>query len=476
MVGRTSWVWRVFAGYVLASGGAVVGWWLEGRQAAWLGVAVGAVTGGFAPSLVAWAKDRAEARQGLSKVSELPIAPASLLDPRRELVKFVGRDAQLDTLVAWCESGRPRGVRLVTGPGGVGKTRLSVELRARLEPRHWRCVPVGDQAEASALTTVRQTWTGRVLLVVDYAETRSGLQELLRVAAADLGVVRILLLARSTGEWWDRLSDAEPAVRQFLAEAGTGDPLPVAVDRVLSNDDLFSAAIPVFAAALGVSAPSGVSLHVPSHQAVRILDLHAAALVAVLQSPDVKKTVSVTGVLDELLSHEQRFWQGTAKRLGLLAGPKGMTVSTLRNIVAVGALLGAASQTEAVKLLRRVPHAVASAKVASWLRQMYPPDLQDGGEQEWLGTLSPDRLAEHLVVRQLSTSGGLAGRCLTGLNERQSLRAVTLLGRAAADQPTAKMLLEWTIPLLLEQAVPGLPTDLGLLVAIADAIPDAAVG
>ena len=203
--------------------------------------------------------------------------------PRRGLVGFTGRERELAGLLAWCEDGQPRGVRLVTGPGGVGKTRLSVELCARLDPDRWRCVRVGDREEASALAAARRGWPGRVLLVVDYAETRIGLPDLLRAVAADPGPVRVLLLARSAGEWRDRLAAAEPAVRELLAGAGGDEPLPAAVSGELSNADLVAAAVPVFAAALGVAAPSRVLVEV-GPGAVRVLDLHAAALVAVLRS------------------------------------------------------------------------------------------------------------------------------------------------------------------------------------------------
>ena len=90
---------------------------------------------------------------------------------------------------------------------------------------------------------------------------------------------------------------------------------------------------------------------------------------------------------------------------------------------------------------------------------------------DWLGALRPDRLAERLVVAQLTASPELAGRCLSGLDERQALRAVTLLGRAAADQQEAAgVLLEPMLP-LLEQVVAGLPDDVELLTAISYAIP-----
>ena len=85
---------------------------------------------------------------------------------------------------------------------------------------------------------------------------------------------------------------------------------------------------------------------------------------------------------------------------------------SLRQVVAAGALLGAASQKQAVELLGRVPGAVASVPVACWLRDLYPPERGTTGDgAEWLGSLRPDRLAERLVVGQLAGVGG-AGRAV----------------------------------------------------------------
>ena len=74
------------------------------------------------------------------------------------------------------------------------------------------------------------------------------------------------------------------------------------------------------------------------------------------------------------------------------------------------------------------------------------------------------------MARELAGSAELAGRCLAGLDERQALRAITVLGRAAADQEAAGVLLERVLP-LVDTVVAGLPADLGLLTAISDAIP-----
>ena len=375
--------------------------------------ALASVAGGFVPGVRdsvlrrRTALERLEAeeaadQEAVRQTSELPgTGPAGLLDPRRGLVRFTGREIELSGLLAWCKNDQPRGVRLVTGPGGVGKTRLSVELCTRLDPDQWRCVRVGDREEASALAIARRGWPARLLLVVDYAETRIGLPDLLRAAVADPGPVRVLLLARQAGEWRDRLAAAEPAVRELLAEAGGDEPMAAAVSGGLSNTDLVMAAVPVFAAELRTAAPSQVLLDV-GPGAVRVLDLHAAALAAVLRSAGtgVPVRVSVADVLDELLGHEERFWQGTAGQRGLLGGSGRNGCNDLAANRGRRGSTGRGLQDQTLELLKRVPGALVSVQVARWLRDLYPPEggPADRGKAGWLGSLRPDRLAERLVV------------------------------------------------------------------------------
>jgi hypothetical protein len=67
-------------------------------------------------------------------------SPASLLRADRAVVRFRGRDRELAELTAWAhdEDAEVDGaVRLVTGPGGQGKTRLAGELCSNLEADGW---------------------------------------------------------------------------------------------------------------------------------------------------------------------------------------------------------------------------------------------------------------------------------------------------------------------------------------------------
>jgi hypothetical protein len=334
------------------------------------------------------------------------------------------------------------------------------------------CQWVGSDQESKALTSIRAVTSRRVLLIIDYAETRTGLANLLRATAADRGAaLRILMLARSAGPWWEQLGAGEPAVRDMITAAGPqGHALRHAVDTQVTDEELVRQAIPCFARELNMRPPQKVSI-VRGTRRARILELHAAALVAVLDANHAQQAstsrVDLTDVLDELLRHEERFWLGTAQVLGLRTGMESLTLTTLRHIVAAGCLLGAADEDEAIGLLRRVPHAPSSLTVAAWLRALYPPEPEAG---EWLGTLQPDRLAERHTVIELGSSEAFARRCLTGLNERQARRAIILLARAATEHDVAGQLLGRLLP-LVSHVVSEIQAPPGALISIANAMP-----
>ena len=92
-----------------------------------------------------------------------------------------------------------------------------------------------------------------MLLVVDYAETRIGLADLLRSVAADDGAaVRVLLLARSAGQWWEQLGAGEGAIRDLVEPAGRdGFALSEVLDADLTDEEQVRNAVLVFCSGAG---------------------------------------------------------------------------------------------------------------------------------------------------------------------------------------------------------------------------------
>jgi hypothetical protein len=77
-------------------------------------------------------------------------------------VEFTGRAGEIVRLIAWCEDDSANPMRLITGPGGVGKTRLALRLSELMQELGWRCIRVGDEREAGAIADVRAAWSGRL--------------------------------------------------------------------------------------------------------------------------------------------------------------------------------------------------------------------------------------------------------------------------------------------------------------------------
>jgi hypothetical protein len=107
----------------LAAAGAVIAYVLVDGPWAIADVAICTVAGAFAPSAYDAIRAKDAKREDLRSASErtVPRSWARLLDPRRELVGFVGRDDELASLMAWHEDDEAGRLRLVSGPGGGGK-------------------------------------------------------------------------------------------------------------------------------------------------------------------------------------------------------------------------------------------------------------------------------------------------------------------------------------------------------------------
>jgi NAD(P)-dependent dehydrogenase (short-subunit alcohol dehydrogenase family) len=316
---RVGWAWFEAASLSVASG--AVGFWIGGGLGAGLGIAAGGLT----PLLIERATRKQRASQSAKEVEKPSRAfgPSHLLEPGLGVVPFTGRRAELELLEQWCDAPGSL-VRLVTGAGGSGKTRLALELCERMAERGWQCVTVAEGAEDDVVQRERAARPrARLLLITDYAETRTELEELLNAALQDEGLVRLLLLARHAGDWWQRLGAGTGAVRDLVTTVSQEQmQLAGDLDPGLSAEDLVRQAIPFFAARLSIPAPETDRVHVTTGEA-QVLDLHAAALVAVLESSEqpsgIALQVNTEMVLATLLAHEKHYWRGRADAAGLLS-------------------------------------------------------------------------------------------------------------------------------------------------------------
>ncbi|OMI84592.1 hypothetical protein BSZ07_38095 [Streptomyces sp. M1013] len=138
--------------------------------------------------------------------------PSRLLTARHRVVPFFPRP-ELALLESWRDNESPGlSVRLVHAEGGSGKTRLAAEFAERSAGAGWAVALARHRSEVASAGGGDGSLTVRspgLVMIVDYAE-RWPLEDLVtlvrqhRDAARDR--LRILLLSRPTGTWWQGLA------------------------------------------------------------------------------------------------------------------------------------------------------------------------------------------------------------------------------------------------------------------------------
>ena len=129
-----------------------------------------------------------------------PTSPAGLSRADVATTPFRPRP-ELDQLREWAHSPEWSSLRLVTGPGGQGKSRLARQLATDLRADQWATVVLADHTTPEQLS-VLSNLTTPTLVVLDYAESRIDQLDavLARLEAAETRT-RVLLLARTGGSW-----------------------------------------------------------------------------------------------------------------------------------------------------------------------------------------------------------------------------------------------------------------------------------
>ncbi|MFG2651196.1 trypsin-like serine protease, partial [Streptomyces sp. NPDC048436] len=407
--------------------------------------------------------------------------PGSLLAAAAEAVAFHGRHGELTELTAWRDDGPSVSVKLVTGEGGQGKSRLArrfcqasreagwvaglTEPARAVDERAARGLLHERQQEASARLLAEQLADSTVaaLVVCDYAEVHPVFVDTLVSALAERPgqrPVRVLLLSRARGAWWQDLT-------ALLGPAASSLPLEALSTGDAAQHEAYTAAVAELAGALEhlpqppigqapVAPWSALANRLMSDPPAFIGDGNALtsqmiALLDLLQSAS-----GVTRVTDEsperrLVEHERDYLRRTAAGKGLLAAGvlstatatnrrRRQALQALDRALAGAILLGPCDPYTARRVGELATHDHAD-DVVDWLGTLYPPPP---GQRLATGPIQPDRLAEHLLGGILTDTNhfndqvhaALLPQIGTLTGELQSAQSVLFaLVRTAAHRP-----------------------------------------
>ena len=278
---------------------------------------------------------------------------------------------------------------------------------------------------------------------MDYAESRT--REVRRIAQAvapHANKVRILLLARATGDWWDQLrADLQP----FCGLVGH--------NSLTALDSTFQERHAAYNDAINGLVAELTHLpdwrHVPWDKVCTnlpepdlgnakfdsILTVQLQALVSLLDASGHFRPHPSSGDLEsDLLNHERRYWSRTARRE--YVGDLDYPADLLGAAVAAAHLTGADSEDEATTVLSRVRGLTAAEapetvrrSIARWIAGVSPSSAA------YWGSLQPDRVGDRHIAQSVGAWPTLLPELLRGANARQLYHASVVLARAMRHQP-----------------------------------------
>jgi len=333
--------------------------------------------------------------------------PGALLTADFRVVPFHGMRSlqELDKLVAWCVKPERMGVRIYKGEGGIGKTRLAIELCRRLAALPKGCWTTGfavldNFPKASVPWKSLDNLQKPLLVVVDYAgeeeKTRMVSQLLLHAAKCPAPKLRLLFLERDD-HWLDRLHE-NPAAREILhgpllSRAGNEDvhSLPPVANTSTERAESLRFAIRTFAGKLSLKTPPMPEVDLKARFYESVLFLHMRALLTLFGGEARTKDA----ILRQMLARERDYWK---KRLTAV----GLSPSLLPVVEAAVARIseqnGVSDRKNGLKLFSKITlcrdqSEVVREQLFRVLRECYPAGPSG------IGPLQPDELKLFLISR-----------------------------------------------------------------------------
>lgn len=370
------------------------------------------------------------------------LPPSSLLDPAFEAVPFQERETLCSDIEDWAITGKWVSLRVYTAQGGMGKTRLFVEMCKRMHQRHgWDAGFIGTDIFETGEETLRRLLTSsqKLFLVIDYAQVHiSFISHLLRVASEEEPNDRrtcIILLARSEGDWLSQLTEDKFAARILGSQTV---PITFSLESIeftlQDRRKIFDSALAAFGQHLSVAIANPEPPDLSGHQYNSFLFILIAAYLQMMGSA---KDTEIEA-LNEVLRHERRYW-----RLALLQVDLGTSLLQQAGVLMGMFTLSIRPQNyrDSAILVAKTPGFRDQTETAHIALARVFGDLYPGTG----GVLQPDRLSEHLVYEEIVLKGNdeLLDIVLSKENDdSQHLHALTVLNRVATSYKSAIHILE----------------------------------